>query len=292
MVALLEVGDAAGQRRERQRVGADEDLAVAVADGERRAAAGGDEEVVLAVEEEAEREGAVQAGEGGAGGLDRRAPGGELAVAELDDGFGVGLGLEDDAFGLELGAERAVVLDDAVVHHRDAAGLVRVGVALGGLAVRRPAGVADAGLAADRVADEEVGEGDELAHGAAAAEPAVMDGGDAGAVVAAVFQPLQRLEDERRHLVAAEDRDDAAHQWPVLSAFSARSRSMTRWPSPGFVAWRPRAMARAPSGTSAVMTDPAATSARAPTLTGATSAVFEPMKARAPISVRCLKTPS
>ena len=29
-----------------------------------------------------------------------------------------------------------------------------------------------------------------------------------------------------------------------------------------------------------------------PTLTGATSAVFEPMKAPAPISVRCLKTPS
>src|SRR4029079_10723855 len=104
-----------------------------------------------------------------------------------------------------------------------------------------------------------IGKGDELAHGAAAAEPAVMDGGDAGAVVAAVFQPLQRLEDERRHLVAAEDRDDAAHQWPVVSAFRARSRSMTRWPSPGFVAWWPRAMARAPSGTSAVMTDPAAT---------------------------------
>ncbi|GJD76602.1 hypothetical protein CFIICLFH_4860 [Methylobacterium goesingense] len=32
--------------------------------------------------------------------------------------------------------------------------------------------------------------------------------------------------------------------------------------------------------------------APAPTLTGATSAVFEPMKAPAPIVVRCLFTPS
>ena len=118
---------------------------------------------------------------------------------------------EDRALGLELGAERAEVLDDAVVHDRDAAGLVRVGVALGRLAVGRPAGVADAGVAADRVLDQEVGERDQLADGAAAGELAVVHRGDAGAVVAAVLQPLQRLEDQRGDLVAAEDRDDAAH---------------------------------------------------------------------------------
>ena len=211
MVALLEIGDAAGERRQRQRVRADEDLAVAVADGQRRAAARRDEEVVLAVEEKAEREGALQPRQRGARRLDRRPARRELAVAELDDGLGVGLGLEDRALGLELGAERAEVLDDAVVHHRHPAGLVRMRVALRRLAVRRPAGVADAGLAADRVAHQEVGERDELADGAAPAEAAVVHGGDAGAVVAAVLEPLQRLEDERRHLVAAEDRDDAAH---------------------------------------------------------------------------------
>ena len=75
---------------------------------------------------------------------------------------------------------------------------------------------------------QEVGERDELADGAAAAELAVLHGGDAGAVVAAVLEPLQRLEDERRHLVAAEDRDDAAHQALALPDFSARSRSMIR----------------------------------------------------------------
>ena len=104
----------------------------------------------------------------------------------------------------------------------DAAGLVGVGVALGRLAVGRPAGVADARLAADRVADEEVGEGDELADRAAALEPALVEGGDAGAVVAAVLEPLQRLEDQRRDLVAAEDGDDAAHQAPAFSGLRRR----------------------------------------------------------------------
>ena len=41
-------------------------------------------------------------------------------------------------------------------------------------------------------------------------------------------------------------------------------------------------------GTSSVITLPAATMAPSPTVTGATSAVSEPMNARAPIVVRCL----
>ena len=68
-----------------------------------------------------------------------------------------------------------------------------------------------------------------------------MQRGDAGAVVAAVLEPLQRLEDQRRDLVAAEDGDDAAHQAAAFCALSARSRSMSRRPRPGLTSWRPRA---------------------------------------------------
>jgi hypothetical protein len=49
-------------------------------------------------------------------------------------------------------------------------------------------------LPGQRVVHEEVGEIDELAHRAAAVEPATVHGGDAGAVIAAVFEPLQRLD--------------------------------------------------------------------------------------------------
>ena len=60
-VALLEIGDAVGERRERERVGTQIHLAVAVADRERRALARPDQQVVLALEQIDERESAAQA---------------------------------------------------------------------------------------------------------------------------------------------------------------------------------------------------------------------------------------
>ena len=59
-VAVLEIADRVGERRERDGVGAEIHLALAVADGERRALAGADQEVFLAVEQEGEREGALE----------------------------------------------------------------------------------------------------------------------------------------------------------------------------------------------------------------------------------------
>src|SRR5690606_40737638 len=61
-------------------------------------------------------------------------------------GPGGGAGGEPDADGRELAAKLPEVLDDAVVDERDASGGgdVGVGVAVGGHAVGRPAGVRDA----------------------------------------------------------------------------------------------------------------------------------------------------
>ena len=80
-----------------------------------------------------------------------------------------------------------------------ALGGVRMGVDLGRRAVGRPAGVADADAAGERRAAELVLEVAELALGAAAREVAVLQRRDAGRIVAAVFQPLQRIDQQRRH---------------------------------------------------------------------------------------------
>ena len=61
-VAVLEIGDAVGEGRERDGVGAQVHLTLAVADGERRTLAGGDQEVVLAGEQEGQRERSLEAG--------------------------------------------------------------------------------------------------------------------------------------------------------------------------------------------------------------------------------------
>jgi len=48
----------------------------------------------------------------------------------------------------------------------------------------------------------------------------------------------------------------------------------------------------APDGTSRRITEPAPVYAPSPISTGATSTVLEPMRARAPITVRCFSLPS
>jgi hypothetical protein len=61
---------------------------------------------------------------------------------------------------------------------------------------------------------------------------------------------------------------------------------------PSIVACLPRATVSSPAGALRVITDPAPIVAPSPTVTGATSAVLDPMKAPLPIVVVDLFTPS
>ena len=90
-VAFLQIADAPGQRRQRQRVRAEIHRALAIADGERAAAARADHQIVLAGEDDGERERAVEPRQAGCYGL-----GGCAAVAQLvrdqrGDDLGVGV---------------------------------------------------------------------------------------------------------------------------------------------------------------------------------------------------------
>ena len=89
-------------------------------------------------------------------------------------------------------AQIAVVLDDPVLHHDHIARAraVRVRIAVAGLAVRRPAGVADAAAAVGHHVDR-VFQFGELAAPLEHRDRAVaVHHRNAGAVVAAVFEPL------------------------------------------------------------------------------------------------------
>ena len=103
--------------------------------------------------------------------------------------------LKDDAFAPELPLEDGVVLDDAVMDHRDGAIVadVRMGVAIVGRPVRRPARVADAeaarrGLIARCLARSA------MRPASCASADAPGQGRDAGAVVAAIFEPAEVLQ--------------------------------------------------------------------------------------------------
>ena len=146
-VALFEIGDFDREGRERDGVGAQVHLAVAVADGERAALPRGDHQVVVAGEDDGEREGALQVRQRAAWWPPPERGPPAFVGDEVHDHFGIGVGLELVALGDEFcfSSQKFSMMplwttETRVVH-------VRMRVALGGPAVRRPARVADAGVA-------------------------------------------------------------------------------------------------------------------------------------------------
>ena len=211
VVAVLQIDHLVGEGADRQGVGADEHLALAVAQHQGRAVAGGEDHVTLAEHQHAQGVGSREPPGRGGEGLERRHALDQVLVDQMGHHLGVGLAGEHPALADQLGLQLGEILDDAVVHHRHPAGDVRVGVLLVGRAVGSPAGVADAGPGVQRVLLQHRLQFAQLARRPAALELAVDHRRHPGGVVAAVLQPLQALDQPGHNLGPADDADDAAH---------------------------------------------------------------------------------
>ena len=141
----------------------------------------------------------------------------EQQVEELGYGFRVRLGLELLALVLQFGPQLRVVFDDSVVHHRDAPGAVGVGVAFRGRAVGGPARVAYARRARQRCGVQGVRQVVELAGCAAPLDVAVDQRGNARAVIAAILQAPQGIQENGSRRALPDHADDAAHANDPLS---------------------------------------------------------------------------
>ena len=207
----------------------------------------------------------------------------------MRDHFAIGFAQEFAAVGDQLVAQRLEILDDAVVDQRHRPGDVRMGIVDRRRAMRRPARMGDADIAVQRFRGEHAREIVELALGTAAIELAALNRADAGHVIAAIFEALQTVEQALRHRFATDDPDNSAHvtACPSSPARAAEARRPSR--QIPLLAARDRQLVRRDilGHHRACANDRAA-----PMLTGATSALFEPMKAPAPISVRYLPKPS
>ncbi|GMA75323.1 hypothetical protein GCM10025880_17400 [Methylorubrum aminovorans] len=156
--------------------------------------AGADQEVFFAREQEGQGEGTVQARQRRLDGGHRPEPLSHQVTDELGHDLGVGLALEARTRRHEFGLQLAKILDDPVMDHGQPLGGVRVGIGLVRASVRRPAGMTDADVARQRRLGELALQVRELALGAPPVEPAMVQGGDAGGIVAAIFEPSQRLD--------------------------------------------------------------------------------------------------
>ena len=108
----------------------------------------------------------------------------------MGDDFRVRFAVELAPVSDELVAERLEVLDDAVVDDRYWPDDVWMGIVDGRSAMRRPARVRDPDRATERLAAQLTCEIVELPLGPAAGELAVIDGADAGAIIAAILEAL------------------------------------------------------------------------------------------------------
>ena len=168
---------------------------------------------------------------------------------------------------------------------------VRMGIADGRRAVRRPARVGDADRAVQRLAPRARARDCRACPrrgGARAGRRSIVQ--MPGRIIAAIFEPPQPVEQPLRDVASCRrSRQSRTSATRPLSRSSARGSAS---PSPRC----PSARRARPPGCRprrrAVITDPAPTIAPSPTRTGATSAVFEPMNAPAPITVRYLPKPS
>src|SRR5262245_16219508 len=95
-------------------------------------------------------------------------------------------------------------------------------VAFGRPAVGRPAGVADADRARERLACELRLEIAQLAFGAPASELPAFQRGDAGGIVAPVFEPLERVDQRARDRLTPESTHNSAHASDDLLDWVAR----------------------------------------------------------------------
>ena len=190
-VTVLEVADGIGKGSERDRIGTEIHLAVAIADRQRRTLACSDQKIAISVEKEHQRKGAAQLRQRRPHGFLRRRAHEQVGMDEMDDDFGIGLAREVRALLFQRLAQFAEILDDAVVHHGDALGRMWMGIVLGRLAVRGPARVTDAGITGEWLGKQPRFQVLELALGSAAFETTVIERGHARRIVAAIFEPLE-----------------------------------------------------------------------------------------------------
>ena len=230
-VAVFEIDDLAGDLQQRGGVGGCVHAVLADAQQQRRAAARDDDAEGVGLGDHADGVGADEIDGGLAHRLEQVGVALQLVVDQVGDSLGVGLGLEDVALALQVGLDRLEVLDDAVMHHGEAAGDVRVGVALGGHAVGGPARVGDADVGGELA---RIGQRSELGHAAAGAQAGELAGehGEAGGVIATVFELAQAFEQDRDDVVGCDCGDDATHGGASLSVFGFGAEGGsggTRW---------------------------------------------------------------
>ncbi len=215
-VVLVEINDLVGDLDKRLRVRAQEMLANTHANQQRCAVTRTDHTAGLLAADDGNGVSTFESTHGGQHRFAQAQARLHMLVDQRRHHLGIGFRSEHVAARLQVAAQAGVVLDDAVVHQRDAAGHVRMRIGLVGHAMRRPARMRDAGATGERIGQVLRFHLAHLALGAHATDFALVQHGQAGRVVAAVFQRLQSGNQQRRHITLGSSGNDSTHSLLLL----------------------------------------------------------------------------
>ena len=225
-IAVLEIDHAPRDLDERRGVRGGEVLAFAQAEEQGRAVARDHEPRRIGFVDHRDGVDADQLGDACAHRVEKRAPLLQMGVHEVSDDLGVGVRDEHIALRAQLRAQLVVIFDDAVVHDRYPVRDVRMGVLLRRHAVRRPAGVRDADVSGEALRAGELFQLGDAARRAHAPQPRVraarrlaVEHRDPGGIVAAIFEPLQPLDEDRNDVALGDRADYPAHVLNSLPFF-------------------------------------------------------------------------
>ena len=222
-----QVDNSIGEARQRGRIAGQKVLAAAHADDQRAAQSRGDDGLGGVAEENRQPVSAAKLGEGRLDGLDENRRGGlqagvrvsqpplQAAINQVRDRFGIGGGRKPIAFRLQRLPDLLIVFDHAVVYdrHRGIPPHVGMGIVDRRRTVRGPAGMADADVGLHGTVREALRQFLDLSHGLADGKrPRRPRRGDAGAVVAAVFQPAQAGQQELHGVTRSYVSNDSTHR--------------------------------------------------------------------------------
>jgi len=130
---------------------------------------------------------------------------------EMCDRFGIGIADEFPAAPGQLLAQFAKIFDDAIVNNRHGFSRMRVGIIFGRPAVRRPARVTDADRPAQRLALQTRFKRAQFAFGAPPPEDTLVERRDPRGIIAAVFEPLEGINQLPGNRLGSQNSDYSAH---------------------------------------------------------------------------------
>jgi hypothetical protein len=120
------------------------------------------------------------------------------------------------AFELQFVAQLAEVLDDAIMNDSNSCICMRMRIGFRRPAMRGPPCMAYADPSRQRLGGEARLEVFELAFGPATRQPATFERGNAGRVIAAIFEPPQSFEERSGNRAVPDHADNSAHGLPLF----------------------------------------------------------------------------